>query len=258
MFKRRGSIKLGPGVRLNYGKRGLTSANIGGVRIGSGRRSVSARPTKGELLAKHWRIKPGNYFVRIDLDDATWIDLVVDGTEFTFRRMERISDGLYDGDTAAVARAFKSFVRSWDILNDDGTPLPINQQAVDRLGVEMVLGLAVEAANALGIPAKPLSNVLTNRDTGKPVRTSVSNKPFPSTTLPLAPSILAQSASSTSRVPSKSKATAYLLWLFLGLLGGHRYYLGRKGSGFLMTITLGGLGIWWLVDAFLIPGMIDG
>jgi len=57
-------------------------------------------------------------------------------------------------------------------------------------------------------------------------------------------------------VKYKSRSTAYLLWLVLGLIGGHRYYLGRPGTGFLMTITFGGLGVWWVLDAFLIPGML--
>jgi len=59
----------------------------------------------------------------------------------------------------------------------------------------------------------------------------------------------------------KSAAIAYILWFLLGLFGGHRFYLGRTGSAILMLIlTLTGIGlpitaIWWLIDAFLIPGM---
>ena len=70
---------------------------------------------------------------------------------------------------------------------------------------------------------------------------------------------------------SKSPAIAYLLWFFLGGFGIHRFYLGRVGSGIAMLVLLvasiilsvaviGALGyialvIWWIVDAFLIPGM---
>ena len=54
----------------------------------------------------------------------------------------------------------------------------------------------------------------------------------------------------------KSVAATWLLWLFLGELGAHRFYLGRVGSGIAMLLTLGGLLIWALVDAFLIPGML--
>lgn len=70
----------------------------------------------------------------------------------------------------------------------------------------------------------------------------------------------------------KSTGLAYVLWFFLGSLGAHRFYLGRTGSavGMLVLCILGWLtvwmmglglifliplGIWLLVDIFLIPGM---
>lgn len=42
------------------------------------------------------------------------------------------------------------------------------------------------------------------------------------------------------------------LWFFLGGFGGHRFYNGKVGTGILMIITLGGLGIWWLIDGIFI------
>ena len=54
----------------------------------------------------------------------------------------------------------------------------------------------------------------------------------------------------------KSVAATWLLWLFLGVCGAHRFYLGRVGTGIAMLLTLGGLLIWALVDVFLIPGML--
>ncbi len=56
----------------------------------------------------------------------------------------------------------------------------------------------------------------------------------------------------------KSMLVAYLLWYFLGIFGGHRFYMGRTGSAVAMlvlSITVVGLvvtGIWALVDAFLL------
>lgn len=69
----------------------------------------------------------------------------------------------------------------------------------------------------------------------------------------------------------KSSLIAYLLWFFLGGFGAHRFYLGRTGSAIAMLVIfilswiltfvaiglLGFLliGIWWIIDAFLIPGI---
>ena len=50
----------------------------------------------------------------------------------------------------------------------------------------------------------------------------------------------------------KSAGVAYALWFFTGGLGGHRYYLGNIGMGVAMTLTLGGLGFWALIDVFFI------
>ncbi|HVY99586.1 MAG TPA: TM2 domain-containing protein [Dongiaceae bacterium] len=78
----------------------------------------------------------------------------------------------------------------------------------------------------------------------------------------------------------KSMGVAYMLWLFFGTLGGHRFYLGRISSAAVMAalsltgtvITFALLAhnppsfvgalftipafIWWLIDAFQIPKMV--
>jgi len=53
---------------------------------------------------------------------------------------------------------------------------------------------------------------------------------------------------------SHSKTIGYILWIF-GFTGDHRFYYGKPVSGTLWFFTLGLLGIGWLIDLFLIPGM---
>ncbi|MDP9791801.1 TM2 domain-containing membrane protein YozV [Catenuloplanes nepalensis] len=50
----------------------------------------------------------------------------------------------------------------------------------------------------------------------------------------------------------KSWVVTLLLEFFLGTLGVHRFYVGKIGTGLLMLITFGGLGIWWLIDLIMI------
>jgi TM2 domain-containing membrane protein YozV len=51
-----------------------------------------------------------------------------------------------------------------------------------------------------------------------------------------------------------SKVIGYLLWIF-GFTGSHRFYYGRPLTGTLWFFTFGLLGVGWLIDLFLIPGM---
>lgn len=70
----------------------------------------------------------------------------------------------------------------------------------------------------------------------------------------------------------KSAGVAYALWFFVGAFGGHNFYLGRTVPAVLQLglsivgwatlwfmigwFFLAALGVWLIIDAFLIPGVI--
>lgn len=52
----------------------------------------------------------------------------------------------------------------------------------------------------------------------------------------------------TTDVSPRKRLTAALLCFFLGCLGVHRFYAGKYWSGALQLVTLGGAGLWLLID----------
>lgn len=65
---------------------------------------------------------------------------------------------------------------------------------------------------------------------------------------------ITQTHSVSERQNTHSVVIGYLLWIF-GFTGAHRFYYGRPVSGTIWLFTLGLLGVGWIIDAFLIPGM---
>lgn len=51
---------------------------------------------------------------------------------------------------------------------------------------------------------------------------------------------------------SSNWAATFWLSLFLGVLGADRFYLGSVVLGSLKALSLGGIGLWWIIDVVLL------
>lgn len=54
-----------------------------------------------------------------------------------------------------------------------------------------------------------------------------------------------------------SVGVAYVLWLLLGLIGAHYFYMGKIGVGVLYLLTGGLLGVGWVIDLFTLKGQVE-
>ena len=106
------------------------------------------------------------------------------------------------------------------------------------------LNVAMEAATADGkITTAELKNLAT---LAKGEKLSLKDKVILHVFGKKIKSQLMKSANTTGG--DKSQVTALLLVIFLGGLGIHRFYLGYTWQGIVQLLTLGGLGIWTLID----------
>jgi hypothetical protein len=64
--------------------------------------------------------------------------------------------------------------------------------------------------------------------------------------------VLPGSTRKTCAVSGKKRLFALMLCLCFGIFGAHRFYAGKVKSGRVMLCTLGGLGLWYLMDSFIV------
>lgn len=287
-MKRRGSFKIGPGVRANWSARsGITSVNVGGVRLGGSRRRSSSGgrrggrpPSRAALVAQVWQVKPGLHYVRMSKSGKVMNNFLVDGAELTYDRFIKFGEAAEGRNADTMVRIARTFIRAWDVQDDGGKRLPIGRAAVERVSPAVMLGIVMEIARSLGFSRTLLNPVMFDPATNRSLdivawkvppdlfnhslddvmaTLSTAEPPATATRLPSVSQEDAKDEEAQQPQPQtrqKTVGSAYAWWLFTGFLGGHRYYLGCPVSGFLMTITLGGLLVWWVIDALLLPGMV--
>lgn len=69
--------------------------------------------------------------------------------------------------------------------------------------------------------------------------------------------VQSEGCASSNQLEERELFEAYLLWFLLGLFGGHRFYIGDIKNGVIYLLTLGIFGIGWIIDAFLLPNLVQ-
>lgn len=104
------------------------------------------------------------------------------------------------------------------------------------VNVEKELAVVAERNAATEVVAKPVKAVKS---------TEMSKK---SVVIAAATNNQVKKAATQQDGPGKSQIIALVLCILVGPLGIHRFYLGYYMEGVLMLITVGGCGVWWIID----------
>jgi uncharacterized RDD family membrane protein YckC len=64
--------------------------------------------------------------------------------------------------------------------------------------------------------------------------------------------VVTSSQPKTMVISEKRNLPVFLLCFFMGLFGAHRFYVGKIGTGLLQLLTLGGVGLWAVIDLIVI------
>ena len=60
------------------------------------------------------------------------------------------------------------------------------------------------------------------------------------------------STKEASVVSDKKRLLTLIICLGFGIFGAHRFYAGKRKTGMLMLVTIGGLGIWYVIDCLIV------
>lgn len=87
---------------------------------------------------------------------------------------------------------------------------------------------------------------------GKQIHESATSCPACGAVQQSRPAIAAVAMPAMASATDKRILPAFLLCFFVGLFGAHRFYVGKVGTGIAQIFTIGGLGIWTLIDLIMI------
>ena len=107
--------------------------------------------------------------ITLDFGDAGTIEMTVNPDKFTIGRQRAIKAAQDAQDVAGIADALFAVVTEWDLENDEGEVIPLDETGVDMLKLGTAILVANKMAEALGAPK---AETPTSSPGGSKTRTS--------------------------------------------------------------------------------------
>lgn len=94
----------------------------------------------------------------LDFGEAGTMEMTVLPDKFTIGRQRKLHKAIKDGDIPAQVDMLFDVIKSWDLMGDDGKPLPLSPKGIDQLRMETVTAIATKMSEALGAPKSGTPN----------------------------------------------------------------------------------------------------
>ena len=143
--------------------------------------------------------------------------------------------------------------------NQPNTPVPLNDESVNKINIPEPSTPQIDSAQVppdnprtSSGPIQQTENQTSN--TGQNMGSNSFQQPTAYAPGVVIGDVQQPQTNSQTQINqgSKSFLIAFFLSLLFGALGVDRFYLGKIGTGILKLLTIGGFGIWYLIDLLFI------
>lgn len=96
--------------------------------------------------------------VTLDFGEAGTLKMTIDPNNFTIGRQRAIKQAGRENDIPGMADALFSIVKGWDLVDDEGKTLPLDESGIDYLKTATVMNIFNKLTEALQAPKSETSN----------------------------------------------------------------------------------------------------